>query len=106
MKADIYVNSTNTDMDLSNGKLGSVLLKACGKELQDECKQYAPLQPGSVAVTGAKNVKCKKIFHVALPDYRRSANPERVRMCFKSDTGNFVGVLVLRTLHGVVWLCS
>ncbi len=77
-------------MKLADGKLASVLLKACGKELQDECNQYAPLQPGNVAVTGAKNVKCKKLFHVALPDYKATLNPERVRAhmspCYCLDT--------------------
>ena len=65
----MYINSTNANLDLSQGELSQVFLKACGKELQKEAKDYAPLKPGFVAVTSAKNIKAKSIYHVALPSY-------------------------------------
>ena len=65
----MYINSTNADLDLSKGELSQVLLKACGKELQKEVKDYAPLKPGLVAVTSARNINAKSIYHVALPSY-------------------------------------
>ena len=68
----MYVNSTNASMDLSKGALSQVLLKACGKELQIEAKGYAPLKPGFVAVTSARNINARSIYHVALPSYSES----------------------------------
>lgn len=76
-QADIYINSTNTNMDLKQGQLSKLLLNACGDELQRECSEYAPLKPGQVAVTEARNLKCQHIFHIALPDYKM-ASSERV----------------------------
>ena len=65
----MYINSTNPDLDLSKGELSQALLKACGKELQKEAKDYAPLKAGFIAVTSAKNVNAKSIYHIALPSY-------------------------------------
>ena len=73
----MYINSTNTTLNLKQGQLSQILLKTCGDELQTECSEYAPLKPGQVAVTGAKNLKCNQLFHIALPDYK-TANSERV----------------------------
>ena len=77
LQADVYINSTNTNMDLKQGQLSKLLLNACGDELQRECSEYAPLKPGQVAVTGARNLKCQHIFHIALADYKM-ASSERV----------------------------
>ena len=66
----MYVNSANPQLDLSQGQLSSKLLQLCGSGLQKECQQAAPLSPGAVAVTDARNLKCKFLFHVALPDYK------------------------------------
>lgn len=80
LQADVYINSTNTNLNLKQGQLSQALLKACGKELQDECETYAPLGPGKVAVTAARNLNCKYIFHVALPDYKTKGSERVSRM--------------------------
>ena len=66
----MYVNSTNSDLDLSRGVLSNQLLKLMGQTLQDQCNEYAPLPMGKVAVTSAKNMSCDFIFHVNLPSYK------------------------------------
>ena len=73
-QGDVYINSTNPSLDLSQGIISKMLLKACGPQLQEECKEYAPLAPGAVAVTSAANLKCKYIFHVSLPGYSSSGS--------------------------------
>ena len=60
------VNSTNKDLDLSNGMVSKILLKKCGEELQKECSKFAPLLPGEVAITSAKNLSCTSIYHIVL----------------------------------------
>ncbi len=66
--------------------MSRLLLNACGEELQEEASEYAPLKQGQVAVTNAKNLKCKKIYHIFLPEYKKT-NSERVSIyipeCFK-----------------------
>ena len=69
-KAEVYVNSTNAQLDLKTGTLSKKLLEVCGEELQKKCSEYAPLKAEEVAVTEAKNLKAKSIYHVALPDYK------------------------------------
>ena len=62
----MLVNSTNKDLDLSNGMVSKILLKKCGEELQKECSKLAPLLPGEVAITSAKNLSCTSIYHIVL----------------------------------------
>ena len=65
----MYVNSTNSDLDLSRGMLSKQLLKLMGQKLQDQCNEYAPLAIGKVAVTSAEKMFCNVILHVNLPSY-------------------------------------
>ena len=79
-QVDVYVNSTNTSLDLKTGTLSRQLLIKSGDELQKKCSEYAPLKPESVAVTEAKNLNAKSIYHIALPDYQNdSYSAKRVR---------------------------
>ena len=71
LKVEVYVNSTNSNLDLKTGTLSQKLLKACGDELQKQCSEYSPLKPEAVAVTEAKNLHAQSIYHVALPDYQQ-----------------------------------
>jgi O-acetyl-ADP-ribose deacetylase (regulator of RNase III) len=85
-QADVYINSTNTNLDLKTGTLSKVLLEKCGEELQKECSEYAPLKSENVAVTEAKNLKAKSIYHIALPDYQPdNHSAKRVRADVHSD---------------------
>jgi hypothetical protein len=65
------VNTTSKNLDLSNGKVSSTLLKAGGSEIQNECKQSYPsgIMNLLVAVTGGYKIACKKVFHIALDRY-------------------------------------
>ena len=83
LQADVYINSTNSKLDLKTGTLSNCLLNACGDELQEKCSEYAPLRTGDVAVTEAKNLKCEYIYHIALPDYQGNHNASRV--CFRTN---------------------
>ena len=69
LQADVYVNSTNANMDLSGGVISKILAEAAGPSLQDECTRSAPVSPGNIAITGSGNIKCKYIFHIALNTY-------------------------------------
>lgn len=80
----MYINSTNSTLDLKTGTLSKVLLEKCGDELQKECSEYAPLKPENVVVTKAKNIKANFIYHIALADYQPDHHSAtRVRPCSK-----------------------
>lgn len=72
-----YVNSTNTNLNLSRGKISQQLAKRVGPKLQEECNEYAPLSTGEVAVTSAHNLFCNVLLHVSLPAYKEKG-AERV----------------------------
>ncbi len=80
-QADVYINSTNSNLLLKKGQLSRLMLNACGDELQKEASEYAPLKPGQVAITNAKKLKCNQIYHIALPSYKM-ANSERVSIYY------------------------
>lgn len=62
------MNTTPPDLSLANGAVSSVILKAGGSSLQDECnaKYPAGIKCGNVARTGGHGLDCKEVFHVTL----------------------------------------
>ena len=85
----MYINSTNSTLDLKTGTLSNRLLKACGEDLQKECSQHAPLKPEMVAVTKVNNVKAKFVYHVALPDCKQEFHATRVGFTHLLNTAKF-----------------
>jgi poly [ADP-ribose] polymerase 10/14/15 len=73
VKAEIYVNSTNGNMDLSGGAVSQALVKAAGPSLQAECTQKAPIAAGEIAVTKPGNIQqCNCVIHINCPGYDES----------------------------------
>ncbi|KAK7109795.1 protein mono-ADP-ribosyltransferase PARP14-like isoform X1 [Littorina saxatilis] len=70
-QVDVIVNSTSTDLDLSNGAVSSSILQAAGSGLQDECRTQHPqgVRPGHIAVTGGHALSCRKLYHISLPHW-------------------------------------
>ncbi|XP_060603250.1 uncharacterized protein LOC132756248 isoform X2 [Ruditapes philippinarum] len=72
-KTDVIVNTTSRDLDLTNGKVSSTLLKAAGQGIQRECWDRYPrgisISKHEVAVTGGHKLHCEKVFHIALDRY-------------------------------------
>ena len=54
------------------------LLKAAGQSLQQECSEVGAIGVGEVAVTGGGNLKCRHVFHIVLPSYKRKNEAEKV----------------------------
>ncbi|KAL3863201.1 hypothetical protein ACJMK2_004967, partial [Sinanodonta woodiana] len=70
-QADVLVNTTSKDLNLSQGAVSASLLAAGGQQLQDECKQKYPkgIKHGEVAITGAGELHCICVLHGCLPDW-------------------------------------
>lgn len=76
-------------MNLRNGKLSSVLLKAAGNIIIGECELNYPLgieEAGDVAITSGGNINhCKNIYHVSCGHYSKGKS-ELVRCnAFKTN---------------------
>lgn len=78
VQADAYVNSTNTNLNLSHGAVSHALLKAGGQSLQDECTQKAPVNVGDVVVTGPGNLPCRQVLHTVIPGFKPGGQAEKV----------------------------
>ena len=68
-QVDAVVNSTNENMDLSQGAASKALLQIAGSGLQAECTQLKPLQRGQLKVTNAYKLSCQHVFHVICPPW-------------------------------------
>ena len=98
----MYVNTTNGNLDLSQGAVSIALLKAAGKSLQQECKKAAPIKVGDVAFTSSGNIPCHYIFHTVMPSYKKhSSEAEKVcnvfvniPLCINSTTLNSESILM------------
>lgn len=70
-QADVLVNTTGPDLNLSIGKVSAALLNSVGRKLQQECRTRYPdgITADKIAITSGFNLLCKKLFHITLPYY-------------------------------------
>ncbi|CAI9716700.1 protein mono-ADP-ribosyltransferase PARP14-like isoform X1 [Octopus vulgaris] len=68
---DVIVNSTNKNLELDSGAISKYILFAAGPQIQDECSQKYPqgISTSEIAITKGYNLKCKNVFHLALPPW-------------------------------------
>ncbi|XP_029643253.2 protein mono-ADP-ribosyltransferase PARP14-like [Octopus sinensis] len=68
---DVIVNSSNEELQLDKGFISKSILNAAGPEMQDECNQkyLRGISASEIAVTKGYNLKCKNVFHLALPPW-------------------------------------
>ncbi|XP_036364571.1 protein mono-ADP-ribosyltransferase PARP14-like isoform X2 [Octopus sinensis] len=68
---DVIVNSTNEELQLDSGAISKYILFAAGPQIQDECSQKYPrgISTSEIAITKGYNLKCKNVFHLALPSW-------------------------------------
>ena len=76
----MYVNTTNVDLNLSQGGVAQALSKAAGPALQAECTKKAPISVGDIAMTGGGRLQCRYVFHTVAAQYHhREKQTEKVR---------------------------
>ncbi|XP_052769167.1 E3 ubiquitin-protein ligase MYCBP2-like isoform X2 [Mya arenaria] len=68
-EADVLVNSANQTLQLKTGRISNSMLTVAGPKLQQECTRRYPngIAFGEVAVTKGYGLKCKNVYHVAVP---------------------------------------
>ncbi|XP_078669744.1 protein mono-ADP-ribosyltransferase PARP14-like isoform X2 [Branchiostoma floridae x Branchiostoma belcheri] len=67
-RTDAIVNPTNAKLDFTMGSVPRAILNAGGQAVLAECRQLGSLPISGVAVTGAGNLRCKHVIHVAPGD--------------------------------------
>ncbi|XP_048249257.1 protein mono-ADP-ribosyltransferase PARP15-like isoform X1 [Haliotis rufescens] len=81
-KADVIVNSTNTELDLSTSALSKAIVSVGGSIVQTQCKELFPrgMRNGDVLQirTYVGKLRCKELHHCCLPNYKPHQHHEEV----------------------------
>ncbi|CAH1268230.1 PARP14 [Branchiostoma lanceolatum] len=86
-KANVLVNTTSPDLDLSQGGVAKAFGQAGGKELQQLCNNHGKAAAGDVVMTQpAGTLSCIQVYHAVLPNWQESDLPLRamVQECLES----------------------
>ncbi|XP_078603208.1 protein mono-ADP-ribosyltransferase PARP14-like [Branchiostoma floridae x Branchiostoma japonicum] len=77
-KADVLVNTTSGDLDLSRGGVARAFGQAGGQELQQLCNNHGKANAGDIVITQpAGTLRCKQVYHAVLPNWQESDQPLR-----------------------------
>ncbi|WP_448378452.1 macro domain-containing protein [Fervidobacterium sp.] len=87
LEVDAIVNAANSYLQHGGGVAGAIS-RTGGPEIQKESDEYVrkngPVPPGSVAVTGAGNLKAKYIIHTVGPIGDKKGNDEIMKKAFEN----------------------
>lgn len=61
---DAIVNAANNQLWMGAGTAGAIV-RAGGREIEDEAIRQAPIQIGEAVVTGGGNLPCRHVIHAA-----------------------------------------
>ena len=80
-QADVLVNTTAPDLNLSIGTVSRSLLNAAGKDMQLEInnKYTSNIEPGDIAVTRGWKLICKHVIHGVLHDFKEGQEERKYR---------------------------
>ncbi|XP_046571283.1 uncharacterized protein LOC124279498 isoform X2 [Haliotis rubra] len=86
-KADVVVNTTNRQLNLSSGfGVSMSLMAAAGSDVQEAIRRIYPdgIEYGDLAVTSSGNLDtCKKIYHGCLPFYTGHMETFNLSKCYE-----------------------
>ncbi|WP_236975721.1 macro domain-containing protein [Membranihabitans maritimus] len=78
------VNAANAQLQSGGGVAGAIH-RAAGPGLEEECRSYAPIQPGQAVVTSAHNLPNKYVIHVLGPVYGKDIPADKLLSdCYKN----------------------
>ncbi|XP_046543349.1 protein mono-ADP-ribosyltransferase PARP14-like [Haliotis rubra] len=74
LKADVIVNSTNSELNLKAGAVSSSILQGAGSKLEKKLKKrYSKgFQDQTLIITKGYKLQCAQIYHVSLPNWNTS----------------------------------
>jgi len=81
---EAVVNAANAQLRPGGGVAGAIH-RAAGSELDEECRQYAPIKPGEAVMTNAYNLPNEKVIHCLGPVYGRDEPSDKLLAdCYKN----------------------
>ena len=84
IQADVYVNTSNSSLDLSYGTIAKSLSDAGGPALQDECTKLiranGAVAMWNIATTGGAKLMCKYVIHT-VGDHYNGEPSQKVSFC-------------------------
>jgi O-acetyl-ADP-ribose deacetylase len=78
------VNAANAQL-MPGGGVAGAIHRAAGPELAQECRQWAPIEPGQAVITGAHNLPNNYVIHCLGPVYGKD-KPENLLLaeCYRN----------------------
>ncbi|KAM8934067.1 protein mono-ADP-ribosyltransferase PARP9 [Pelodytes ibericus] len=87
-RTNVIVNSVCRELNLSNGKISSAILRKAGYTMQEEMnakRNIEKVREGKLVIpTMGYNLPCKSVFHVILPPYNHSNSEQVLRQVMDS----------------------
>lgn len=81
-KVDAIVNAANEHL-MHGGGLAGAIVRAGGKQIQEESNKIAPVPTGSAKATGAGSLSCKRVIHAVGPIWSKYS-PEEAKHLLSS----------------------
>jgi len=83
LKVDAIVNAANSYLIMGGGVAGAIL-RACGREIQEEANKKAPIPIGKAVATTAGKLKAKYVVHApTMEQPAMPTNKQNVRLATK-----------------------
>ncbi len=74
---DAIVNAANAQLRTGGGVAGAIH-NAAGPELEEECRQYAPIEPGEAVISDAYDLPNDRVIHCLGPVYGRDVPSDKL----------------------------
>ena len=71
LQVDVIVNTTSSNLNLSENASAKALSAAAGPKLQQECKTIGQVKTGEIVVTNGANLACKHVFHTSCAGWEK-----------------------------------
>jgi O-acetyl-ADP-ribose deacetylase len=102
---DAIVNAANAQLRPGGGVAGAIH-RAAGPGLDEECRGFAPIEPGEAVITSGQQLPNRFVIHCLGPVYGRDEPSDRLlAACYRNALrsgrpGGYRGTRVSGDLHG------
>ncbi len=80
---DAVVNAANAQLRIGGGVAGAIH-RAAGPGLEEECRPYAPIEPGQCVITGGHDLPNDHVIHCLGPVHGRDEpSDELLQSCYR-----------------------